>query len=234
MQRLHFMAAAVALVLGLPAALPAQDQPPTIDSIAVVGNRRLTASQIIGTSGLIAKQPVNYRDIQRAITALLRTGQFDDVLVEQQPFGDGLMLTLRVKERPILEKWAVRGVTKLSEGEVKGRVKLSDGRPVDRNAIEQSRAAIDSLYKHAGYYSAQIKTLELPQDNGHLRLVFDVQEGQRVAISQVSVDGNKHFSDGQVVKHMATRPEGFWWFQKGEYDERKVDQDLREGLPRWY
>jgi outer membrane protein insertion porin family len=235
MPRFLSMAAAGALLIGAPAVLPAQDQqPPTIDSIAVVGNGRLTASQIIGTSGLIAKQPVNYRDIQRAITALFRTGQFDDVLVEQQPFGNGLMLTLRVKERPILEKWAVRGVTKLSEGEVKGRVKLSDGRPVDRNAIEQSRAAIDSLYKHAGYYSAQIKALELPQDNGHLRLVFDVQEGQRVAISQVSVDGNKHFSDGQVVKHMATRPEGFWWFQKGEYDERKVDQDVREGLPRWY
>ena len=33
---------------------------------------------------------------------------------------------------------------------------------------------------------------------------------------------------------MATRPEGFWWFQKGEYDERKVDQDVRERLPRWY
>ena len=48
------------------------------------------------------------------------------------------------------------------------------------------------------------------------------------------VDGNKHFSDKQVVKHMATRPEGFWWFQKGEYDERKVDQDVRERLPRWY
>ena len=107
------MAAAGALVIGAPAVLPAQDQqPPTIDSIAVVGNRRLTASQIIGTSGLIAKQPVNYRDIQRAITALFRTGQFDDVLVEQQPFGNGLMLTLRVKERPILEKWAVRGVTR--------------------------------------------------------------------------------------------------------------------------
>ena len=61
-----------------------------------------------------------------------------------------------------------------------------------------------------------------------------MNEGQRVAISQVVVEGNKHFSDKQVVKHMATRPEGFWWFQKGEYDERKVDQDVRERLPRWY
>ena len=131
------------------------------------------------------------------------------------------MLIVRVKERPVLEKWAVRGVTKLSESEVKGRVKLVEGRPLDRNAVEQSRASIDSLYKHDGYYSAQIKTLELAQDNGKVRIVYDVNEGQRVAISQVVVEGNERFSDKQVVKHMATRPEGFWWFQKGEYDERQ-------------
>jgi outer membrane protein insertion porin family len=128
----------------------------------------------------------------------------------------------------------VRGVTKLSESEVKGRVKLSEGRPLDRNAVEQSRASIDSLYKHDGYYNAEIKLVELPQDNGKVRVVYDVNEGQRVAISQVIVDGNKRFGDKQVVKHMATRPEGFWWFQKGEYDERKVDQDVRERLPHWY
>jgi len=227
--------AAVALLLGGPAALAAQDeQPPTVDSIAVAGNARLTAAQIIGTSGLVAKQPVNYRDIQRAITALFRTGQFDDVLVEQFPHGEGLLLLIKVKERPLLEKWAVRGVSKLSEGEVKGRVRLSEGRPIDRNAIEQSRAAIDSLYKHAGYYAARVKTLELPQTSGRVRVVYDVDEGERVAVSQVVVEGNKKFSDKQVVKHMATRPEGFWWFQKGDYDEQKVDQDVRERLPRWY
>ena len=62
-------------------------------------------------------------------------------------------------------------------------------------------------------------------------MVFDIEEGERVAISQVVVDSNKHFSDKAVVKHMSTRPEGFWWFQKGEYDERKVEEDVRERLP---
>ena len=41
-------------------------------------------------------------------------------------------------------------------------------------------------------------------------------------------------SDQALLKHMATHPEGFWWFQKGEYDERKVEQDVRERLPNWY
>ena len=213
----------------------AQDPaPPSVDSIVVQGNQRLTPSQIIGSSGIIVHQPINYRDIQRAITALFRTGQFDDVLVEQRNTGQRLVLVIRVKERPVLEKWAVRGVNRVSEGEVRGRVRLNEGRPLDRNAVEQARASIDSLYKNQGYYASQVKVLQLAPQPGKARVVFDVEEGERVAISQVIVDGNKHFSDKAVVKHMATRPEGFWWFQDGEYDERTVEQDVRERLPGWY
>jgi outer membrane protein insertion porin family len=218
-----------------PAALVGQDtSTPAVDSVVVQGNQRLTPSQIIGSSGLIVHQPINYRDIQRAITALFKTGQFDDVLVEQRNAGPRLILVIRVKERPVLDKWAVRGVNRLGEGEVKSRVHLTEGRPLDRNAMEQARAGIDSLYKHQGYYASQVKVLQLTPRPGRARIVFDVEEGQRVAISQVIVDGNKHFSDKAVVKHMATRPEGFWWFQKGEFDERTVEQDVRERLPNWY
>jgi outer membrane protein insertion porin family len=235
MHRFLLTCAACWLLSGGRAALRAQDAaPPSVDSIAVEGNQRLTPSQIIGSSGIVVHQPVNYRDIQRAITALFRTGQFDDVLVEQRNAGQRLILVIRVKERPVLEKWAVRGVNRVSEGEVKGRVHLTEGRPLDRNAVEQARAGIDSLYKHQGYYASQVKVLQLTPKPGRTRIVFDIEEGQRVAISQVIVDGNKHFSDKSVVKHMATRPEGFWWFQKGEYDDRTVEQDVRERLPNWY
>ena len=122
-----------------PAALRAQEprRLRPVDSIAVEGNSRLTASQIIGTSGIIVRQPINYRDIQRAITSLFRTGQFDDVVVEQRNVGGRLILVIKVKERPVLEKWAVRGVSRVSEGDVKGRVKLIGGpaaRPERRRA----------------------------------------------------------------------------------------------------
>src|SRR3954470_48162 len=235
MHRFLPIVAALCLILASQTELAAQDaSPPSVDSIAVQGNHRLTPSQIIGSSGLIVHQPINYRDIQRAITALFRTGQFDDVLVEQRNVGPRLILAIRVKERPILEKWAVRGVDRVSEGEVKGRVHLVEGRPLDRNSVEQARAAIDSLYKHQGYYTSQTKVLQLAQESGKVRVIFDVKEGERVAISQVVVDGNKHFSDKAVVKHRDARPEGFWGFQKGEDDERNVEQGVRDRLPNWY
>ena len=48
-----------------------------------------------------------------------------------------------------------------------------------------------------------------------------------MAISQVVIEGNTALrATRQVVKQMATRPEGFWWFRKGEYDEQKVDEDV--------
>jgi outer membrane protein insertion porin family len=235
MHRFRATLATCWLLLGGPAVLAAQDVAlPAVDSIVVQGNQRLTTAQILGSAGIVLHQPINYRDIQRAITTLFQTGQFDDVLMEQRNAGQRLVLVIRVKERPLLEKWAVRGVDRLSEGEVKGRVKLNEGRPLDRNAVEQARAAIDSLYKHRGYYASRVKVLQLTPQAGRARVVFDIEEGQRVAISQVVIDGNKRFSDQAVVKHMATRPEGFWWFQAGEYDEGTVEQDVRERLPNWY
>ena len=209
--------------------------PPVLDSIAVEGNARLTAQQVIGTSGLVRGQPTNYRDIQRALAALFRTGQFDDVSVRQGEDSTGrVVLVLVVRERPVLTRWAVKGVDRLSERSVKERVKLSEGRPVDRAAVERGRAGIDSMYHAQGYYAARVKVIETTPAPGQMGVVFDVEEGNRVAISQVQVEGNARYNDKTLVKRMATRPEGFFWWQKGQYDDDKLQQDIRERLPGWY
>ncbi len=229
--------AVLSVILGGPVVARAQEQAPPappVDSIVVVGNQRLSAQQVVSTAGLVPHQVLNYRDVQRGVTALFRTGQFDDVTVQQQTRGGKLYLVLTVKERPLLVGWGVRGFARIAEGTVRDRVKLVNGKPLDRDAMEKSRAAIDSLYKKQGYYAAQVKTATVEQPNGGVRVVFDIAEGRRVAVSQVDIDGNRAFSDKSVVKHMATRPEGFLWFQRGEYDEKRVEEDTRDRLPRWY
>jgi len=223
------------VLLAAPAALSAQDQmSPVVDSVLVEGNSRLTEAQILGTAGVTPHQPTNYRDLQRAISSLFKTGQFDDVTLEQRPEGDKLNLVIHVKERPILRKWTVRGTERLSERTVKERVKLVAGRALDRAAEERGRASIDSLYRAQGYYSATTKLNEIIEADGKLLVVYEITEGNRVAISQVDVSGNEKFSDEDLVHHMSTKPEGFFWWQKGSYDDEKVERDLREKLPAWY
>src|SRR2546430_14498774 len=89
---------------------------PVPDSIAVVGQRRVTPATIIQTSGLVPGRAINYRDVQRAIQALYATGQFNDVQINQTqtPAGKNV-LTIQVRERPQLVKWAIRGVERLPE-----------------------------------------------------------------------------------------------------------------------
>ena len=124
---------ALLLLLAAPAptALSAQDQGappplPVVDSIDVSGNSRLTAQQVLGTAGLVTGQPTNYRDLQRAIIALFKTGQFDDVSISQVDDSTGkVLLLVKVKERPMLQRWALKG-----NEQIAGRTAQGEGQAV--------------------------------------------------------------------------------------------------------
>jgi outer membrane protein insertion porin family len=225
---------AATLFLGAGRAVAQELINPPVDSIAVIGAVRNTPQQIVSQSGLQRYQPVTYRIVQRAIQALFASGQFDDVRVEQRLAGNKLTLLVIVRERPLLQKWTLKGVEEEDEGTVRRKINVPEGRPLDRAALERSRHAIDSVYRKRGYYAVQVKVTELPQDNNQVRVIFDVAPGPRVVVGRVEIEGNTHFNDAEVVKGMATRPEGFWWFRKGEYDEEKVEDDLRNSIPNWY
>ena len=213
-----------------------QTSPPAPDSIAVVGNRRNSAVTVIQISGLVPGRALNYRDVQRAIQALYTSGQFDDVAMTQSRTQGGKnVLVIRVHERPQLVKWAMRGVQRLPEHSVRDKVTLVEGRPLDLASVERSRARIDSLYHARGYYLEHAKPLFVyERDSSAVRVIFDIDEGRRVAIAQVDMQGNTHFTDEEITAQMKSRPEGFWWFRSGEYNDDKIAEDLRQTLPAFY
>ncbi len=207
---------------------------PRVDSIAVDGNSRLSSSQITAAAGIVLGTEVTFRDVQRAIRTLYSTGQFDSVRVEQREMPGRVILAIIVAERPLLAEWRVSGAEQISSRDVRDRVRLVSGRPLDRAAMTGSAFAIDSMYRAEGYYGARVVTRIDPVDSASVRVTFDITEGHRVAISQVIVNGNTRYEDAEVVGAIASKPEGFWWFRSGKYDEDRVDQDIRERLPNWY
>src|SRR5262249_38671172 len=201
----------LSVTLGGPVVAPAPGQAPPappVDSIIVKGNERLTPQQVLSSAALAPHQSLNYRDIQRGVTALFRSGQFDDVTVEQHTRGGKLYLVITVKERRLLLGWGVRGFDRIPEGTVRDRVKLVNGKPLDRDALERSRASIDSLYKKQGYYAAEVKATTTEQPNGGVRVVFDIAEGRRVAGSGGEIAGKKAIGNQSSVSHMSTKTEG--------------------------
>ncbi|MFQ5550281.1 MAG: POTRA domain-containing protein, partial [Gemmatimonadales bacterium] len=207
----------------------------TIDTIIVEGNARIDDNLIIATTGISTGVLVSYLDIQLAVTRLYASGEFRDVEFLQGNVGGERALLVRVEEQPLLTAWGVQGVERLTGRAVRGRVKLTSGRAYSPSLAEQSRASIDSLYKQEGYYAAEIQILSQPAPDGRTtQVVFDIIEGRRVAISEIIVEGNERVSDAEVASAMSTGVEGFWWFKRGEYDEDKLEIDVRENIPSFY
>lgn len=224
-----------ALFMSGMARLPAQDLPrvPVIDSLLAEGMVRTTAASVLTATGLAPGVPVTYRDLQRAVAVLMSAGQFDDVQVEQRTSNDKLVVIFKVKERPILRDWSIVGNHKLSNRSVAGQVRLVRNRAIDRDAVAKARWSLDSMYQAQGYYASRVWTEETPADSG-IKLTFHIQEGDRVVISRLEVQGNSHFTARELSDVMSTRPESFWWFDDGKFDEREIEFDVRDRLPRWY
>ncbi|MDP9200571.1 MAG: outer membrane protein assembly factor BamA [Gemmatimonadota bacterium] len=230
----------LALVAASAAALHAQEAAPgacsTPESIIVTGNSRVDSAAIRSTGGLSTGSQLNVHDIQNAIKALYATGQFDDlqVICRVAPdTGSKATLVIQVRERPILTDYKVIGADRVSPKDVREKLAFPTGSPVDPGKIAKAIASTDSLYESKGYYLARVKP-ESTVVEGKLSITFNVDEGNRLAISGIRINGNSKVSDEEIVGAMDTKPEGFLWTRNGELDDAKYAQDLSEHIPQLY
>jgi len=208
----------------------------TPDSIAVRGNGRVADQRIRTEAGLSIGAPLNFPAIQRAIKALYALNEFDNVEVQcdLESVSGKALVVLAVSERALLGDLSVVGPKNVSERSVRDKVELLIGRPIDPLQVARARARIDSLYESAGYYLARVTIDSTPKSDGSIGLTYRVDEGRRLAISGIDIQGNASVKDRTVVGAMKTRPEGFWWFRKGEYNDDKYVGDLGERIPALY
>ncbi|HUF65761.1 MAG TPA: outer membrane protein assembly factor BamA [Gemmatimonadaceae bacterium] len=204
------------------------------DSIDVRGNARVSTEQIRGTAGMMPRTQVGYLDVQRAIRGLFQTGQFDDVTLDcVLDASQRATLVIAVRERPILADFTVAGVDRISARDVRERLELPAGQPLDPARVAYALARADSLYESRGYYLARI-TPETTFVDDRIRIRYVVDEGRRLAVSGIRIVGNEQLSDADIVGVMKTKPEGFLFTRKGEFNEIEFAQDLSERIPGLY
>ncbi len=204
------------------------------DSITVRGVSRVAESAALGDVGLAPGTELSAPQLQGAIRRLYATGQYEDVRVTCEPSGTAARIVFTVRERPLLAEVTVTGPKLLSSGSVRDKIELLVGQPVDPAKVARAVERVDSAYQAKGYYLARIKPETTTVAEGRVRLQFRIDEGRRLAISGIRVNGNQRLSDEEVVGAMTTKPEGFWWWRKGAFDEEKFAGDLSEKIPALY
>lgn len=207
----------------------------TPDTVVVAGNVRVTDATVRATAALYPRVALNFRDVQRAIKALFATGQFEDVQVvcTVPPLSPRVSLAIRVRERPLLSAYRVSGAERVDAGDVRDRLSLVVGKPLDPSAVARAVERADSLYESKGYYLARI-IVDSTVAADKISIAFRVEEGRRLAISGLNVNGNRGVSAEDIMGVMQSRPEGLLWFRRGEFDDTKYAADLAERIPSLY
>lgn len=223
----------------VPGAVQAPQPPGSVrlDSLVVRGNQRVDAAVIHQTAGLQPGQQVTQTDVQGAIRRLMATGNFASVRVlSQGEPASGVTFVIEVEERPFVAAIEFRGLESVSGRTVRDTLKLRENAPLDPNAVVKTEQMIRNLLAKAGVQVQSVDTslVAVSQPAGAYRLIFNVQEGERLSIADVEFRGNEAFSDGELVDAMKTKPEGFWWFRTGKFDRDTFREDLATRLPAFY
>ncbi|HWJ15819.1 MAG TPA: outer membrane protein assembly factor BamA [Gemmatimonadaceae bacterium] len=245
MRQLRFLPALLGVFVAVSAAR-AQDAATgpcaTPDSVAFRGQSRIPDGDLRADVGIAPKSKINSRILDRAIRDLYATNNFDEnITAVCELVGGKAVLVFNVKERPVLNDVRVTGADRVSTNSVKDRVDLLIGKPINPAQVAKDVARIDSLYQSEGYYLARVKVDTIvggtSVGGGNTEgatLVFHVDEGHRLAISGVDIEGNRALSDKTIVSAIATKPEGFFWWRNGEFDSDKYAEDLSKNIPALY
>src|SRR6185312_9842157 len=206
----------------------------TPDSVIIRGNSRVTTPTVLSDIGITKGDTLNFRVLQRAIRNLYATGQFSSVQMGCEVGTNGhASAVFTVVERPLLGHFSVEGEDVIGEGALRDKIELLSGKPIDPSLVARAVERIDSMYEAKGYYLASVQP-ESTVSNGFTNITFKVNEGRRLAVSGVEIEGGRKLKPSEVVGAMKTKPEGFWFWHKGEFDQDKFQTDVNDRIPKLY
>lgn len=205
----------------------------TVAEIRVEGNSSITLDKIQPHLRLRVGRPFEFDAVENDVRALLATHMFVDVksLYEQTP--NGVIVTFRVIERPILQEIQYVGNQKVRTKTLEKETGLKVGDAVDPTMILEAKRRIEEFYERKGYNHARVVVLEGTQTTDR-RAVFQIHEGPRQKIAQVDFTGNTIVSEERLRTIVMTKPVWFWrvggapyfWKFGGDFDPEKVDADI--------
>ena len=208
-----------------------------VDSVTVYGNLRVPLSSVLAMFAVLPGDTVSFREIQLGTKVLMASAEFADVQVRARDTqGERAVLVLEVEERPQVRRVVINGLEHADAASIRDSVNLNGGEPYVPQEVRGVGVLIRSELAEKGIPFARIEE-RIEQVEGVVNVVdvvIDVDEGNRVTVADVVVQGNDSVSRDEILGAMTTRPEGFLWFKEGSYDQDNLEADLAAAVPDIY
>lgn len=221
-------------VLYLLLPLTAVAQQHNIVDIRVSGTVHASEKMIRNVAALTIGSELGGTEIQDAVKNLYAKGIFKDIVIDAEPSGGGVVVTIIVSEYPQLTKIVFDGNKKISDDDLKELLHLTPGGYIGNHLMIQAKNKIETEYMSKGYFLAEADPrLEYTSDSAKAELTFEIKEYSKVKVEEVILTGNDRLVAKDLVNKMSNRKRGFLRssdFKKEKYpeDKEKIIEYCRE------
>lgn len=199
-----------------------------VKDVRVEGNERIEAEAILRAADTEAGDAYDEDELSDDLEDIHRMGYFDDVRVEAEEHEDGMAVVFRVEEKSSLRSIEFSGNRIFEDADLEENIDISSGAILNIARIKRNIRAIEAMYKDKNYHNVNVDYEIKEIDENRADLEFVIEEGKKVRIREITLEGNDAFSDKELKKIMETSEKGFfsWLTSSGDLDNQALEQDV--------
>ena len=168
--------------------------------------------------------------LTKATKILWQQGLFSNVQIKVKSVQSNVIfLTLLLEERPRLSKFRFNGLKRSEIDAIRDKIKLSRGKIITENIINNTKNIIANHFKEKGYLNINTsinQELDTITKN-HVIIVLNIDKGKKVKIGRINFQGNSTFSDKRLKRLMKDTKEKkfFRIFKASKFLEEAYNND---------
>ena len=208
--------------------------PFVVKDIRVEGIQRIEAGTVFSYLPVRVGETFDDTKSIAAIKALYALGFFKDVRLEEE---NGVLVVV-VEERPAVATVDFTGTKEFEKDVLIKALKeigVGESKTFDKSSVDRAEQEIKRQYLSHGLYGVKITTTVTPIERNRVSVMFNVDEGDMARIRQISIVGNKKFSDKELRQLLQLDTKGWfsWYTKADQYSKTKLTGDI-EAIKSFY
>jgi outer membrane protein insertion porin family len=218
---------AALMLLVLRDALPAFAQTiPAVRDLAVEGNRRVQTAAILNRVQTRVGDPFSPSGLREDVRAIFALGFFEDVQLRTEEFEGGIRVIFVVVERPILREVSFEGNQAIKTEDLREAAPIRVGVLYNPVEVQRAQDAIRQKYEDEGYLGVVITPRTERTPEGDLRAVLRIEEGRKIYIDRIVIEGNEALKASQIKDAMETKERLYWILPFSTVTRRVFEDDV--------
>jgi len=198
-----------------------------ITGIQVVGNEKVESEAILDITRLQEGDLFRATEVAQAIRDIYRLHYFKHIEVEAREATGGVVLVIRVLEKPSIREVTIVGNKKVTTEDIKEVMNIKAFSILDESKLRATSQRIEELYLEKGFFLAEVDTKLSTVANNEVKIEFSIRENRKVLVKRLNLVGNENLKDGYLKGRLQTKTAGIFpgLGPGGTYRKETVETD---------